>query len=539
MGKAKLGLGLAIAAWMGVGCLADSAEPSGADEEAFSSAEARLVDFVFDGEVVGASSTNLKGQIRAQLLYTVGHLNAEPGVSHLPKLSLTNVTSTSIGGGLYRIGYHATLPVAWGNRSRVPSTYTLTLPRRVGSSSESAFVDAYSARCADDPASSNASNYWYHYRPNASGCSIPSSDVVQTTARVTVSSKNTSGKYPEYRRVWEDGILRIVAIFGKEQEGATADSDPGIAGYNAFVSSMMDALRGAETTPPNVGGSPGVSAPEVTLELSRADGTRVEATVLLVDKLASVGPAFDRRYAELSAGADLIMYNGHAGLGGNVRALAEKGKFFPGKYQVFFFNGCDTLAYIDETLAQKRALLNPDDPSGTRYMDVLTNAMPAYFNAMSDASMRLVKALLSTTSPKTYETIFSQMDAQQIVVVNGEEDNTFMASASPVLPRWGFTKTGAVRKGETVSYETEVLQAGTYVFALMPDPGIAGGDADLRVRAGGPPTLTPEFKCPSYVANSNERCTLTLSSPAKVHVAVTGDSSEMASPFELRVFRPE
>ena len=534
----KFGLALAFAA-QAVGCIADGdggAEAPQTDEGAFSSAQAKLADFSFDGEVVASTNANPRSQIRAQLLYTVGHLNAEPGVSQLPKLALSNVATTSIGGGLFKITYRATLPVAWGDRDRVPRSYRFTLPRRVGAAAERDFVEAYRSRCADDPASSNASNYWYHYRPNQSGCSISSGDVVQVTATVTPNTSNTRGKYPEYARVWEDGVLRILAVFGKEQENATADGDPGIAAYNAFVSRMRETLRGAVTTPASFDGTPGVAVPEVTFELARSGGTRVQATAMLVDKIATEGPAFDRRYAELSTGADLILYNGHAGLGGNVRALADKGKFFPGKYQIFFFNGCDTFAYVDETLAQRRAELNRDDPKGTRYMDVISNAMPAYFDDMADASNAIVRALLATGSPRTYESIFSDIAREQIVVVTGEEDNTY-APGAPVLPSWTFSREGAVRKAETVSYETEVLPAGTYAFSLLPDPAIPGGDADLRVRVGAPPALTSQYKCPSFVANSNERCTLTLSSPAKVHVAVTGDSSTMASPFELRAFR--
>ncbi len=38
-------------------------------------------------------------------------------------------------------------------------------------------------------------------------------------------------------------------------------------------------------------------------------------------------------------------------------------------------NGCDTFAYVDGALAQTRAALNPDDPNGTKYMEIVTNAM--------------------------------------------------------------------------------------------------------------------------------------------------------------------
>jgi hypothetical protein len=526
----RWGFGLAFAiAVHALGCVGDA---PAVDDDDFTSAHSKLVDFTFDGEVVAASSMSAKAAVRAQLLYTVGHINAEPGVAELPKLVLEAVSSAAIGGGLSRITYRAKLPVAWG-KSRIPATYTFTLPRRIGSAAEEAFVASYRDRCADDPEAANASNYWYHYRPNQGGCALASDDIVRVEATTASSPANTTGKYPEYARIWEDGALRIVAIFGKYEEGATDNSDAGIRAYQDFVARMRDVLRGAVVTPT---ATPGPNVREVSFELPRDGGTRVDLSVLLVDKLATEGAAFDRRYAELSTGADVILYSGHAGLGGNVRALMDKGKFFPGKYQIFFFNGCDTFAYIDETLARRRAELNPDDPSGTRHMDVVANAMPAYFDHMADGATALVRALLTTNAPRSYEAIFRDLPREQIVVVTGEQDNGFAAS-TPVMPAWSFSREGAVRKAETQRFETDVLAPGRYVFTLLPDVSIAAGDADLRVRLGTAPTITSEFKCPSFVANSNERCVVDVTSAARVHVAVTGDSAAMASPYALRAFR--
>jgi hypothetical protein len=516
-----------------VACGARDGENQGSDNGAFSSAQATLVDFTFDGELLGPSASNLKGQIRAQLLYSVGHLNAEPGVAQLGKVVLSNITATAQG-SLYRVRYHAQLPVAWGNKGNVPSSYALTLPHRIDSAGQNAFTSAYAPTCSDEPSAANVDNFWYHYRPHLSGCTIAPADVVTLNAKVTPSAKNTTGKYPEYDRVWDDGILRIVAVFGKYDDGATSDFDAGIAAYNAFTAALESELQGATTTPA-LTGSPGAAIPQVTFDLARPDGTRVEATLILVNKLATEGASFDKRYSELTPGADLIVYDGHAGLGANVQSLAQRGRFFPHKYQIFFMNGCDTFAYMDDTLATKRGVLNTDDPSGTKYMDMVTNAMPAFFNSMPDASMAMIRALLAPTAPRTYDSIFTDIDSAQIVVVTGEEDNAFEPGA-PTTPSWSFDNAGAVGKAETVSLETDTLPAGSYVFSLLPEPSIAGGDADLRIRVGAPPTITPTYKCPSYLYNSNELCELTLNEPGKIFIAVTGDSSAMKSPFELRAF---
>ena len=495
-----------------------------ADDQNFTSDVATLLVMDLDSSLVTSSTANAAGQIRAQLMYTVGHLNAEPGVSRLDKLRLSNIGAVSIGGGLYRISYHVKLPVAWGSKTNLPSSYTFTLPRRVDLTGQQAFWSKYSATCQDMEGDEvNVDNFWYHYRPRASGCTLAAADVTVATARAAMSPVNTVNKYPEYQKVWEDGLLTIVAVFGKYTPGATdTDSDAGLSAYAQFA-----AAAAAELGVP----APVADAahPDITLRAGN-----VVITLLLTDKLMLAPASWQKRFAEVSTNADLIMYNGHAGLGANVRALAGMGTFFPGKYQMLFIDGCDTFAYADDTWATRRATLNADDPSGTKYLDVITNAMPAFFNSMPDAAMALVRALRHPEAPKTYPQILHDINPEHVAVVNGEQDNLFHPGL-PTTPRWSLAEEGFVGKGESVLYTADV-QPGTYVFALSPDPSIAGGDADLRVRAGAMPATDLTYKCRSYVGNSNERCRLTIGSPQKIYMTVTGDATGLQSHFFLRAF---
>src|SRR4051812_47725375 len=171
---------------LSIGCIAatheqgdEEASANNGVEEKFASEVATLLQFEFDGELTTTQATNVTGAIKAQMFFTVGHLNGEPGVSRLDKLVLSSVTTASIGGGLYRVRYHAKLPVAWGRKSDVPSTYTLTLPRRVDGTGQGAYLAKYGPTCNDgEGADMNVSNYWYHYRPRAAGCTIASADAV-------------------------------------------------------------------------------------------------------------------------------------------------------------------------------------------------------------------------------------------------------------------------------------------------------------------------------------------------------------------------
>lgn len=499
-------------------------------DEPFSSDVATLMDFEFDGETMGPSATNAKGAIRAQLLFTVGAFNARSSVARLDKVQLTNISAVAAGGGLYRIKYHAKLPVAWGSKTNLPTSFALTLPRSMGEAAQIAFTKKYGPACNDGEADSvTTSNYWFHFRPDAPRCAVDAADALRVTAKASVSAGNTVAKYPEYDRVWEDNALNIVAIFSKYEDGATAPTDVGIQTYNSFVAAIRAELAGAKVTPAEAGNTPGPAIPEVTVQLALPGGRSASVTALLVDSPKIMTAAQDARYAELVPWADVVMYNGHAGLGANVRALTKKGTFVPGKYQLFFMDGCDTFAYLDDTLATRRAALNSSDPTGTKYMDIMANAMPAYFVSMPAAAMALTRALLRPEAPLSYTKIFKSVDAAQVVVVTGEEDNTFGA-ATPALPAQSFGASGAVGYKEVATHDLGTLAAGTYALALAPDWSSRGGDADLRVVVG---TDAP-LRCTSYKANSNELCTVKLSSARPVKVTVTGDKPNVRSAYVVR-----
>jgi hypothetical protein len=419
---------LAAVATVLVGCAdaSDDAAPFAGGEDHFSSNQATLLDFEFDGSLVTDFSFDDKKTIQSQLLYTIGHLNNDNGVGRLDNLVLTNIVKTQQGGQI-ALAYHAKLPVAWGSKDKLPKSYDFKLPKDVSATAQETFTTAHKDACVDFAAHEvGSNNMWYYYRPQNDGCTIADSEVIKTTAKVTRSTMNTTGKYPEYQKVWEDDRLEVISIFGK-YEATGAAGDAGVEGFNDFVRKMKSALGGRNlvTTPANLSDSPAPAVNDVTFETTLADGKHVKVTAFLVDAITSPWEGFDARYESLTPTADLISYSGHAGLGQNVRALARKGKWVAKKYQMFFINGCDSFAYVDGSLAQTRAVLNTDDVSGTKYMEFITNAMPSFFSSMPDASLALINGLLGFNQPKTYEQMFADIDRSEVVLVTGEEDNEF------------------------------------------------------------------------------------------------------------------
>ncbi len=505
-------------------------QKGGANGKADSSVEAIILDFEFDGEVLSSSQFGITNTIEDQLLYTIGHFNGSNSVGRLDHVELTDV-HTVREGSLFRTSYHARMPVAWGDKAHVPTTYSLTLPIDATIAGQERFTAAYSHTCVDAGAHDvDTGSMWYYYRPNRSGCTLAAADVVRTTATVSVSDVNTSGKYPEYDKVWEDGVLQVVAVFGKYEDGATTASDAGISAYNKFSRAVKSELgTGVTTMPANVPSSPGVAMPDITWSVTRADGRRVQVTALLVDNVRTAGAAFDARYGELSTRADVIVYGGHAGLGANVRALARKGEWVAGQYVIVFENGCDTYAYVDGALFDAHAAINADDPNGTRHVDLMMNAMPSFFAEMSNGTMAIMRGLLSYENPMTYEQIMTSIDSDEVVLVSGEQDNVFVPGGrmgGGGTEGWeGLEASGTVTKNQERRFETPVLAPGRYVFEMT---GTA--DADLYVRTGAAPTEST-FECRPFKTGSNEACTVELTTAAAIHVMVRGWAS--SSSFEL------
>jgi len=432
----------------------DAPSPSGAKPRpgdidlAFASAHAVLVDFELDGELTSPSSApaTQRAQIAAQLTYTIGQLNGDSSVGRMERLEITSLVSTPNAAGTYDVTYHAKLPVAWGKPSAVPATYTVKVPRVATAAGLDAWVGTYNTTCVGfDGSGADRYSFWYYYRPATAGCVLSPTDTVSAVATVTKSPENTVGKYPEYDKVWSDGQLRVVAMYGRNESGATANSDPGIADYNSFVAQVRSYVRSVQpdlskiTETPGLTNTPGAAMPQVsiaaTLPLvgSEASARRIQVDVMLVGyRIYQDGATFDAWYDPLTPTADIVLYAGHAGLGENVHTLMNKGVIGPGQYTIWMVNGCDTFAYVDPTLADRVSAANGGAAS-TLYLDTVSNAMPSYFGRTPGGSMRMIQSLMAVTAPRSYPEIFSGIDPKQIVVVTGEEDNTYDKS-KPAVP---------------------------------------------------------------------------------------------------------
>lgn len=411
---------LALLSTTALACSSEGPVDDSSDgEDAITSNDAQIVDFTFKGEVLAPKGDETRKAIVSQLFYTVGALTTEHGANgQIGRVETGGVTET-VEGDNKRIKYTAKLPVAWPKGRSVPRTYSVVLPK--DTTKLEAFNAKYDGKCGTNEYGRDV--FWHDFNPIAAGCTVDDADVTRSSARVTKNKSVTTGKYPEYAKVWEDGALNVVAIFGYSDSGGA--SDAGETEYNEFVARSKALFPGATSSETPVTAS---IHKDITVKAKVKVGgvmRDVSITSLLIGTLYTSGADFDARYNPLSEKADLVVYNGHSELSKNTNALARKGVVAPKQYQMFFFDSCDTYAYLDTKLADRRREVNPDDTKGTKYLDVATNVLPSYFSNYAASSLSFVKALSERDTPKTYNQIMTELPSDQVVVVTGEEDNTF------------------------------------------------------------------------------------------------------------------
>ncbi len=400
--------------------VADGAEGG---EDAITSNVGNILDFKFSAEVVAEGDADARTAIVSQLMYTQGILTtAGNGNGHVGNAKLEIVSETPEG-AKKRIAYKASLPVAWPKSVPAPTEYDLPLP--IDATGFDAFNAKYDGRCGRNEY--GRETFWHDWNPKASGCTIDDADVVRAKAtEIVAHPQETKNKYPEYKEIWKDDRLDVVAIFG-----IISSNTPGDWGYRE-AQSFLDDAKALLTDAVVTDNAPSFSIykDQTLTGKIMVDGALkdVKVDVLVTRDIKTIGANsdFDTRYNPLSEKADLILYNGHAGLGKNVNALAEKGVVAPDKYQLVLMNGCQTFAYLGTTLKDRRRAANgASDPEGTRFLDVMGNALPGYANNLASMSSTLFAAAAKPDQPKHFNELMATMPSSHIVVVFGEEDNQF------------------------------------------------------------------------------------------------------------------
>lgn len=415
--RSLVALGVSLFA---VACGGGDAATSGADQD-YTSNDAKILEFAFKGEVVAGGASKARQAITTQLQYLQGALTADVrGNAQASMPRLENIVETKLEDGKKRITYDARLAVAWPNRTAVPSSYEVVLP--IDTTALDAFNEKYDGSCGRNEY--GLETFWHDFDPTAASCKVAAEDALRVKASVAPHAQETKDKYPEYDKVWEDNALDVVMVFGIISSNTPYDQ--GATTREHILGEIQKSLAdGARTENAKVTGVIADSTVTGTYPVA-GDYAKVNVTALLVEEVASAGAAFEARYAELSTKADLIVYEGHSGLGKNINTLARKTGAEKGKYQLMYLYGCQTLGYLEPSMHDARIALNgaEADPEGTKFLDVLATALPAYGDD-GRSTLALYRAMLDENALPTYNDLLKTISPTHLAVVFGEHDNSF------------------------------------------------------------------------------------------------------------------
>lgn len=402
----------------------------------YDSAHAVIVDAKIEQGILHSKIADpswAKRSIEGQLYFLVGQLNGHDGVVEMSQAEIEVKSVTLQENGEFEIFYTANLLLAWPREVPIPDTFQALLPLHGDDQGQLDFFKKYGGKSAADSNCMDWSAhdvsydiFWYYYRPENYGCVLSDpnhehkEDLASFELSMRLSDKNTSNKAPEYFKIWEDGKLEVLVMIALDKGDNPTPSDVGLSSYKTLHRDMFLKFgQPTESTLPQ-DKEPTLKDTALFYRWELADGKELIIRAYLIPGIRAYNPEFSVQYNQHTQTADLVAYNGHSGLGANIRALARLGTFVKGQYQIYFVNGCDTFAYLDKALTKAHEVVNPGE-NGTKYLDLIMNAMPAYFHHMSLSTLHLTKSLLE--AKLNYRQILSGVPQVQRAVVSGEEDN--------------------------------------------------------------------------------------------------------------------
>ena len=263
----------------------------------------------------------------------------------------------------------------------------------------------YDKDCTDEHYDS-LGDYWYFYDPFRQGCTRLSEEPIakNVAIRVSPSTNKVVELNPRFDLLRGDngnGSLFSIYTINGFSESATARGDDGRQNYKELITSLKD--RGFSERIAD-------SHNDRTLRIFEkvvSESLTVQVKALLVEtSIASRGITFAKFFKEAVESADVILYSGHSGLGGNLdipslETKAGKYKFNPKKRQLFFFDSCSSYSYYLDSFRSEKTKSK---------IDVITYGLSSYFATSNDVHNTLLDILMDPNQNPDWDEILSDME---------------------------------------------------------------------------------------------------------------------------------
>lgn len=381
-----------------------------------------------------AKAQEIKESVDYQLDFLIGHFQApsfletykSPGVlGDQYKIRFTSVEKRSEGRQKLHYRFEGktvfhTKVFSKGNLSAVP----LRLP-----------LDPYSLyalgvvrgknRCTDEHYDSEG-DFFYFWDPDKEGCPLRgnSEDVLRIEGKLK-QLPNTLSTYPEYDRLYLADELNISVFLGY------IDDDPKISrnkdhGHRTFRELKKKLISQGYLVVEEKNFKTINYLVRLEKDLRNQLGVKQTVKVSLLLSDSSVGitdQTFVRSFSEALMNSQIVAYDGHSGLGGNL----DFGRFginqLPSFYQIYFFNGCSSYPYFNSIFFDQK-------PAGKKNLEIITAGLPT-LTSTSTSNMLSFLAPFIGGKIYSYQTILRSLERSNneegtyLMGVNGDEDNLF------------------------------------------------------------------------------------------------------------------
>lgn len=388
------------------------------------------------------SMSTAKEQVEKQVQHLFGPMErAEYKAAPKEDHTISNISikkGETEGTYLISYDYEGTIVIDKGPRNK----YDVILPNNPDSIFQKAMVRGHNP-CTDDHYQTEG-DFWYFWSPAPTypKCKLKEGEDYQVVHGQIEREKNTRTTYPEYDRLANKDEIRIDVFFGMDDPSHNHDpaksKDDGALSYRALKKRLEKS--GFEFEAWSDADSRQIVKGKATLPYVE-EGTKQSGDITMRVRLffGETGIDEDSRsfhyfFKDGLANASVVLYDGHSGLGGHLDldAIAEAEGFrftMPkNRYQILFFNSCDSYTYYNTKFFQKKrkGRGNGIDPKASKNLDVLANGLGTEFDVEQNENFSLIDAIDDWAAKgkwTSYQKLAAEIDDDNLFTVNGDEDN--------------------------------------------------------------------------------------------------------------------
>lgn len=252
----------------------------------------------------------------------------------------------------------------------------------------------YNEKCTDDHYTSFG-DYWYFYDIYKQGCEYLTTSEFATETTIQISATTTKKmettlSLPKLRGDNGNGDLFSIAIIQGFADSKSDLSDSGRINYKETYD-FLKSQNFKITDSVNHRYQP-MKVFTKTQILSNGKLLNIEVKLLLVEtSIGSRSKIFAQFFKDAVQSADVIIYGGHSGLGGNLdipslESKVGKFEFNKNKKQIFYFDSCSSYSYYLEHFKVQKTKAK---------IDIMSNGLSSYFHTARHTTQMFLGFLFS------------------------------------------------------------------------------------------------------------------------------------------------